>query len=119
MFRAAVNARADAVVPLADPLNAVLTSDILDLAAKYRLPTMMEDRNGVEAGALLAYYSDPEQAYRRVASYVVRILNGQKAGDLPVEQPTTFVLAINLKTARALRLTIPPSLLQRADQVIE
>jgi putative ABC transport system substrate-binding protein len=118
-FEAAANARADALVPLADPLNAVLTDDILDLAAKYRLPTMMEDRSSVEAGALLAYYSDPQRAYRRVASYVARILNGEKPGDLPVEQPTTFELAINLKTAKALRLTIPPSLLARADQVIE
>jgi putative ABC transport system substrate-binding protein len=118
-FQAAVNARADAVVPLADPLNAVLTRDILELAARYRLPTMMEERNSVEAGALLAYYSGPEDAYSRVASYVARILNGAKPGDLPVEQPTTFELAINLKTAKALGLTIPSSLLQRADHVIE
>ena len=118
-FQAAVNARADALVPLADPLNAVLTSDILDLAARYRLPTMMEDLGSVEAGALLAYYSDPEHSYRRVAFYVARILDGAKAADLPVEQPTTFELAINLKTARALNLRIPPSVLQRADRVIE
>ncbi len=118
-FESAVNARADAVVPLADPLNAVLTRDILELAARYRLATMMEERTSVDAGALLAYYSDPESAWGRAASYVARILNGAQPGDLPVEQPTTFQLAINLKTARALRLTIPPSLLQRADQVIE
>jgi putative ABC transport system substrate-binding protein len=118
-FQAAVNARADAVVPLADPLNAVLTRDILELAARHRLPTMMEERNSVEAGALLAYYSNPEDAYSRVASYVARILNGAKPGDLPVEQPTTFELAINLKTAKALGLTVPSSLLQRADHVIE
>jgi len=118
-FQAAVNARADAMVPLADPLNAVLTDDILDLAARYRLPTMMEDRGSVDAGALLAYYSDPHKAYSRVAFYVARILDGTKPGELPVEQPTTFELAINLKTAKALGLTIPPSLRQRADQVIE
>ena len=118
-FEAAVNARADALVPLADPLNAVLTDDILDLATKYRLPTMMEDRSTVEAGALLAYYADPQKAYIRVASYVARILDGAKPGDLPVEQPTTFALVINLKTAKALGLTIPSSILQRADQVIE
>src|SRR5688572_19110801 len=69
-FQAAVSARADAVVPLADPLNTVLTRDILELAARYRLPTMMEDRKNVEAGALLAYYSDPQDAYSRAATFV-------------------------------------------------
>ena len=118
-FQAAANAKADAVVPLADPLNAVLTRDILDLAARYRLPTMMEERNSVDAGALLAYYSDPQDAYSRVAAYVARILNGAKPSDLPVEQPTIFQLAINLKTAKALGLTIPQVLLQRADHVVE
>ena len=118
-FQAAVNARADAMVPLADPLNAVLTDDILDLAARYRLPTMMEDRGSVDAGALLAYYSDPHKAYSRVASYVARILDGTKPGELPVEQPTTFELAINLKTAKALGLDVPATLLARADEVIE
>ena len=118
-FQTAVNARADALVPMADPLNAVLASDILDLAGRHRLPTMMEDRGSVEAGALLAYYSEPEDAYRRVAFYVARILDGSKPSDLPVEQPTIFELAVNLKTARALNLTIPHTLLQRADRVIE
>lgn len=116
-FQAAVNARADAVVPLADPLNTVLTRDILELAARYRLPTMMEERDRVEAGALLAYYS--QDAYSRVASYVARILNGAKPGDLPVEQPTNFELAINLKTAKALGLTIPPAVLLQANVIIE
>jgi putative ABC transport system substrate-binding protein len=118
-FQIAVNAKADAVVPLADPLNAVLTRDILELAARHRLPTMMEERNSVEVGALLSYYANREHAYGRVASYVARILDGVKPGDLPVERPTTFELAINLKTAKALGLTIPRSLLQRADHVIE
>ena len=119
VFLAAVSAKADAVVPLADPLNTVLTRDILELAAKYRLPTMMEDRQRVEAGALLAYYADPQDAYSRAASYVARILNGAKPGDLPVEQPTNFELAINLKTAKALGLTIPPAVLLQANAVIE
>jgi putative ABC transport system substrate-binding protein len=118
-FQAAVNAKADALVPLADPLNTVLTRDILELAAKYRLPTMMEDRASVEAGALLAYYSDRQAAYSRVASYVDRILDGAKPGDLPVEQPTNFELAINLKTAKMLGLTIPPVVLLQATAVIE
>jgi len=118
-FQAAVKARADAVVPLADPLMTVLTRDILELAARYRLPTMMENREQVEAGALLAYHADRDDAYRRAASYVDRILNGAKPGDLPVEQPTSFALVINLKTAKALGLTIPPTVLLQADAVIE
>ena len=118
-FEAAVKARADAVVPLADPLNTVLTRDILELAARHRLPTMMENRAQVEAGALLAYHADQGDAYRRAASYVDRILNGAKPGDLPVEQPTSFALVVNLRTARALGLTIPPTVLMQASDVIE
>jgi len=107
------------VVPLADPLITVLTRDILELAARYRLPTMMEDRERVEAGTLLSYSQDPRDAYRRAASYVDRILKGATPGDLPVEQPTNFELVINLKTAKALGLTIPPSVLLQANTVIE
>src|SRR5688500_15949563 len=103
-FQAAVSARADAVVPLADPFNTVLARDIIELAARHRLPTMMEDREFAETGALLAYYSDPHEAYGRAASYVDRILDGAKPGDLPVEQPTHFQLVINLKTAKTLGL---------------
>jgi putative tryptophan/tyrosine transport system substrate-binding protein len=118
-FQTAVRAQADAMVPLADPLNAVLTRDILDLAARHRLPTMMEQRDNVEAGALLSYYANREYTYGRAASYVARILDGARPGDLPVERPTNFELAINLRTARTLGLTIPRSLLQRADHVFE
>lgn len=118
-FQAAANARADAVVPLADPLNAELAREILALAARYRLPTMMEDRERVEAGALLAYYAESRDAYRRAATYVDRILRGARPRDLPVEQPTSFELAINLRTARALGLTIPPAVLLQATTVIE
>jgi putative ABC transport system substrate-binding protein len=118
-FEAAVKARVDAVVPLADPLTTVLTRDILELAARYRLPTMMEDRERVEAGALLSYNQDPRDAYRRAASYVDRILRGAAPGDLPVEQPTNLELVINLKTAKALGLAIPPSVLLQARAVIE
>jgi putative tryptophan/tyrosine transport system substrate-binding protein len=107
------------VGPLADPLTTALTRDILELAARHRLPTMMENRAQVEAGALLAYHADPRDAYHRAASYVDRILKGAKPGDLPVEQPTTFELVINQRTARALGLTIPPAVLLRADAVIE
>ena len=118
-FAAAVKARADAVVPLADPLATVLTRDILELAARYRLPTMMENRAQVEAGALMAYHANPHDAYRRAASYVDRILDGAKPGDLPVEQPTNLELAINLKAAKALGVTIPPAVLLQASAVIE
>lgn len=118
-FQAAVAAKVDAIVPIADPLNTVLTRDILDLAARYRLPTMMEDREQVEAGALLAYHADSRDAYRRAASYVDRILKGALPRDLPVEQPTTFELTVNLKTAKALGLSLPPSVLAQASTVIE
>jgi putative tryptophan/tyrosine transport system substrate-binding protein len=118
-FEAAAKARADAVVPLADPLTTVLTRDILELAAKYRLPAMMEDRERVEAGALLSYNQDPREAYRRAASYVDRILRGAVPGDLPVEQPTNLELVVNLKTAKTLGLTIPPAVLLQATGVIE
>jgi putative ABC transport system substrate-binding protein len=92
---------------------------IANLALKSRLPTMSGPRGFVEAGGLMAYGPHFPDLFRRAATYVDRILRGAKPADLPVEQPTKFELAINLKTAKALGLTIPPSLLGRADQVIE
>src|SRR5438552_5293212 len=92
-------------------------SRLADLAAKRRLPTMVWAN--VDAGFLMSYWAHQTDLYRRVGSYVDRILKGAKPGDLPVEQPTRFELAINLKTAKTLGLTIPQSLLRRADQVIE
>jgi putative ABC transport system substrate-binding protein len=92
---------------------------LVDLAAKNRLPTVYPWRDGVDAGGLMSYAPHLPDLFRRAATYVDKILKGAKPGDLPIEQPTKFELVINLKTAKALGLTIPQSLLQRADQVIE
>jgi putative ABC transport system substrate-binding protein len=92
---------------------------IIAFAAKERLPTIFPARFFADAGGLMSYGYDRENLVRRSASYVDRILKGAKPADLPIEEPTKFELVINLKTAKALGLTIPPSLLQRADQVIE
>jgi ABC-type uncharacterized transport system substrate-binding protein len=91
----------------------------VDLAAKHRLPAMYHFRFYVERGGLAYYGPDLAEMWRAAALFVDKILKGAKPADLPVEQPTKFELVINLKTAKALGLTIPPSLLQRADQVIE
>ena len=92
---------------------------LAQLAAKTRLPAMWGLREYAEAGGLLAYATDLNDLARRAATFVDKILRGAKPGDLPVEQPTKFELVINLKTAKALGLTIPQTLLQRADQVIQ
>ena len=92
---------------------------IVELAAQHRLPAIYPYREFVEAGGLMAYAFDPADMRRGVADYVHRILKGARPADLPFQQPAKLELAINLKTAKALGLTIPPSLLARADQVIE
>jgi len=91
----------------------------VDLAARNRLPTMFSFRRYVDAGGLMSYGPNLTDLSRRAATYVDRILKGTKPSDLPVEQPTKFDLVINLKTAKALGLTIPQSVLLRADQIIE
>ena len=90
-----------------------------ELALRYRLPTFFTWRDHVDAGGLMSYSPDHTDLLRRAAEYVDRILKGAKPADLPVEQPTKFELVINMKTAKALGLTIPQTLLLRADQVIE
>jgi ABC-type uncharacterized transport system substrate-binding protein len=118
-FQAAVTATAGGLLVLGDPLMYSLSREIVDLSAKFRLPAVYQSREWAETGGLMSYGADRRQLYRRAAEYVDKILKGAKPGDLPVEQPTKFELVINLKTAKALGLTIPPSLLQRADQVLE
>ena len=97
----------------------VCSSQIADVAVKHRLPTIFGLPAFSEAGGLMAYGPNRHELWRRAAILVDKILKGARPGDLPVEQTTKFELVINLKTAKALGLTVPPSLLQRADQVIE
>jgi putative ABC transport system substrate-binding protein len=118
-FSDMTRARAKALAVLTSSMFFGQRRRLVDLAAKNRLPTVYPWREGVDAGGLMAYGPDLADLLRRVATYVDKILKGAKPADLPIEQPTKFELVINLKTAKALGLTIPPSLLQRADQVIE
>jgi putative tryptophan/tyrosine transport system substrate-binding protein len=117
-FEAAIHAGAAGLLVLEDPLTYSIRRQIADLAARFRLPTMYGYRDFAEAGGLMSYGTDRRQIYRRAAEYVDKILKGAKPADLPVEQPTKFELVINLKTAQALGLTIPPTLLFQADEVI-
>jgi len=118
-FQAAARARADSVLVLASPLLLSNRIKVAALAAKLALPVMYYTAEFVQNGGLISYGVNSHDLFRRAAGYVDRILKGAKPGDLPVEQPTKFELAINVKTATALGLTIPPSLLARADQVTE
>jgi putative ABC transport system substrate-binding protein len=118
-FAAIQTARADAVLVQGAPQFNRDRKRIIELAAKHRLPAIYEWRHHAEEGGLMAYGGNLPELYRRVALYVDRIFKGAKAADLPVEQPTKFELVINVKTAKALGLTIPASLALRADQVIE
>jgi putative ABC transport system substrate-binding protein len=111
--------RPDALLTLVDPVTFAMRASIAEFAARERLPAMYPSQDFVEAGGLISYGADIEDLFRRAPRYVDRILKGAKPADLPVEQARKFDLVINLKTAKALGLTIPPSLLQRADQVIE
>jgi putative ABC transport system substrate-binding protein len=118
-FAAMAAQQAEAVLVLADPLTFFHRTRLVDLVAKRHLPAMYGLRQFVDAGGLMSYWANQEWLYRRVASYVDRILKGAKPGDLPIEQPTRFELIVNLNAAKALGLMIPRSLLGRADKVIQ
>jgi putative ABC transport system substrate-binding protein len=118
-FAAMIRERAQALIVFTDPITSAERKRIADLATKRRLPTISGFGLYAEAGVLMSYGPNLGDLYRRAAMYVDKILNGAKAADLPVEQPTKFELVINLRTARALGLTIPRSLLARADQLIQ
>jgi putative ABC transport system substrate-binding protein len=118
-FGAVSRSRPDAIMTTADPLIASYRARIVEFAAKHRIPSMYPGREYVDAGGLMFYGGSIPEMYRRAASYVVRIRQGAKPSDLPVEQPTKFDMIVSLKAARALGLSIPPSLLLRADQVID
>ncbi len=117
-FAAMVKERTKALLILGDPVFTSHRKRIADLAAKYRLPAVSGTREYVEAGGLMAYGPSFPDMHRRAATYVDKILKGTKPADLPVEQPKKFEFIINLKTAKQIRLTIPPNVLARADKVI-
>ena len=118
-FEAATRQHAGALIVPADPLTTNRQKLIADLAAKHRLPAIMEYKEFVKAGGLLSLGVDLADLYRRSATHVDKILKGTKPADLPMEQPTTLNLFVNLKTAKALDLNIPDSVLARADEVIK
>jgi putative ABC transport system substrate-binding protein len=118
-FAAIVRGKPDALVALSEPLTLTHWHQIVAFATERRLPMISEIREFAEAGGLMTYGASLPALFRRAAFYVDRILRGTRPDELPVEQPTKFELVINLKTAKALGLTIPPSLLQRADHVIQ
>jgi putative tryptophan/tyrosine transport system substrate-binding protein len=110
---------AGGLIAAADPFTNANRALIMRLAQHYRLPAVYPSRQSVAEGGLMSYGPDSVDIVRRSASYVDRILKGEKPGDLPVQQPTRFELAINLKTAKSLGLDVPPTVLARADEVIE
>src|SRR5262245_18925200 len=111
--------RPDALLLTGDPMHLVHMGRVIEFTAKHRLPAIYNTRENAVAGGLMSYGANQPDLFKRAAAYVDRILNGTRPAELPVEQPTKFELLINLKTAKALRLTIPRTLILQADQVIE
>jgi putative tryptophan/tyrosine transport system substrate-binding protein len=118
-FEAARKQRPDAMITVEDPLTFTYRKRIADFATGQQLPSLHGLREFVAAGGLISYGANIADLFRGAAGYVEKILKGAKPADLPVQQPTKFDLVINLTTAKALRLEVPPSLLTRADEVIE
>jgi putative ABC transport system substrate-binding protein len=118
-FRTASTGRAEAVLVLASAVVAPHRTQVIQLAAQSRFPTIYPYLEYVEAGGLMSYGVQVNDLYRRAATYVDKILKGSKPADLPIEQPTKFELAFNLKAAKQIGLTIPPNVLARADRVIK
>jgi putative ABC transport system substrate-binding protein len=118
-FADLLNARPDALLVTAEPFTRQHLVRILDFANNNKIPAMFEDSSYVVAGGLMSYGPDYQDVFRKAAIFVDKILKGAKPANLPIEQPTKFQLVINLKTAKALGLTVPPSLLTSADEVIE
>jgi putative tryptophan/tyrosine transport system substrate-binding protein len=119
VFAAAVRAQADAGLRMVDPLTNPLSKRTAELAMEHRLPVIYPFRVSVEDGGLISYGTDIVDQYRQAAAFVHKILSGAKAAELPVEQPTKFELAINLKAAKALGINIPEPLLATADRLVE
>ena len=115
----AVMARAHTQAVIVQPFFDAQRVSIVELAAKHRLPTMFSDREAVVSGGLMSFWADQSEFFKRAAVFVDKILKGAKPQDLPVEQPAKFELVVNVKTATDLGLTIPPSILARADELIE
>jgi putative ABC transport system substrate-binding protein len=118
-FAAAREQGAEAIRVLGDPLIVINSAIVVGLAARYRMPAMYFNSRNVRDGGLMSYAPNAVGLWRRAGTYVDKILKDERPDDLPVEQPTRFDLVVNLKTAAALGITVPPSILAQADEVIE
>jgi putative ABC transport system substrate-binding protein len=118
-FSTMTRSRPDAIFLVADPLTIVNRKRVIEFAAAQRIPAMYEFDFIVRDGGLISYGPSQEESFRQAAAYIDRILKGAKPADLPAQQPTRYNLAVNLKTAATLGLTIPPSLLLRTDEVVQ